>query len=250
MLTAGIDLASQSRDTALCVIDWSSTPAKIVRFETNVDDDAITSVVDSVDKVGVDVPLGWPIAFVEAIFGHSTTGEWPSQYRHDDNLRHRFRRTDLWVRRELGFYPLSVATDRISLPAMRFAALSSRLAIRGPLDGSGLIVEAYPAAALFRWEFPHRRYKTKVNREIRDGLVDRLIGESCAWLQLDNVTERLCRESDDALDSLICALIARASATRPGRLVEEIPEPEREAACREGWIAVPVKGSFQALGQG
>ncbi len=44
--------------------------------------------------------------------------------------------------------PLSVSTDRIALPAMGAASLLSRLPERAPLDGSGVIVEVYPAAAL------------------------------------------------------------------------------------------------------
>ncbi len=250
MITAGLDLASQSPGTALCAVDWNTSPAQVIRFETDVDDDAIASVMGTIDKIGVDVPLGWPIAFAEAVFEQSASRAWPAQYRHGENRGYRYRQTDLWVHGELGFYPLSVSTDRISLPAMRFAALRSRLAIPGSLDGSGLIVEAYPAAALFRWEFPHRRYKTKVNRETRDALVERLVRDSTIWLHLDRGARQLCQESDDALDSLICALMARASAVQPHRLVDEIPEPERDAAAREGWIALPKRGSFSALGSG
>lgn len=245
MITAGIDLASQPHATALCVIDWSAAPAQVTHLETDVDDDAIISVAAVVDKLGVDVPLGWPSAFVEAIAMHHDSGMWPLHYRHEENLSFRLRRTDLWVHEVTGRYPLSVATDRIASPAMRFAALLPRLAPGEPRDGSGQIVEAYPAAALWRWGFIHRGYKRAEGRATREALVDRFIECSSAWLSLDAAADRSCRESDDAFDALICALVARASARG---LVEGIPDPDRVAGIREGWIALPRRETFSQLG--
>jgi hypothetical protein len=92
-----------------------------------VEDDTITKLAVTVDKLGIDVPFGWPIAFTDAVMQHSREGSWPAGYEHGDTSTFRYRRTDLWVWRRLETSPpLSVSTDRIALPAMRVAALFSR----------------------------------------------------------------------------------------------------------------------------
>jgi hypothetical protein len=48
--------------------------------------------------------------------------------------------------------------------------------------------------------------------------------------------DALCRTSDDALDAVVCALVARAAAKNNVRL----PSPEELAAAQtEGWIGLP-----------
>ena len=64
------------------------------------------------------------------------------------------------------------------------------------------------------------------------------------WLKLSSIDRALCLTSDDAFDALVAALVARAAAVD---LVEEVPEEEREAARREGWIALPRAGSLAGL---
>jgi hypothetical protein len=54
----------------------------------------------------------------------------------------------------------------------------------------------------------------------------------------------LCKTSDDAFDAVITALVARAAAIG---VVEAIPAAEQSAAVREGWIAVPRRGSREQL---
>jgi hypothetical protein len=51
-------------------------------------------------------------------------------------------------------------------------------------------------------------------------------------------------QSDDAFDSVIAALVARAVSVGE---VESIPAEDRGVALREGWIAVPCAGSLALL---
>jgi hypothetical protein len=244
MITAGVDLSSQVAHTACCVIDWSDGRGTVTTLCLGVADSYIVQLVGEVDKLGIDVPLGWPIAFAEAIVLHSQTGRWPSDYSHADTTALRLRRTDLWAWKQLGFPPpLSVSTDRIALPAMRAAALLSGLPDRTALDGSGVVTEAYPAAALRRWGHPSRGYKGKSNSEARRTLVKGFLAEA-EWLQVNDGQLNHCLSSDDAFDALIAALVARAAALG---LAEPIPEGDRLSAKREGWIAIPVSGSLQKL---
>ena len=247
MLTAGVDLASQAAKTAACVIDWSDQRATVVELTVGVDDDSISELIGRVSKLGIDVPLGWPIAFADAMSDYSSDRMWPIAYRHSDNASYRYRRTDLWVWKNLGTSPpLSVSADRIALPAMRAAALLSRLPHPTARDGSGVVVEVYPAAALRRWDLRSRQYKRKENSDARRELVARLLAET-TWLSVDSSGVDLCIASDDALDALVAALVARAAATG---LVEPIPREDLTSALREGWIAVPIDGSLNRLASG
>ena len=127
MITAGIDLASQTANTASCLIVWSDDRARVEELVVGVDDDSILEVLQKVDKLGIDVPLGWPIAFADAVAAHSRDGSWPSEYLHSDSRRYRLRCTDLWIWEHLSMpQPLSVSADRIAVPAMRAASLLSR----------------------------------------------------------------------------------------------------------------------------
>lgn len=245
MFTAGVDLSSQDANTASCVIEWSHATATITDLVVGVGDSVITELSSVVDKLGIDIPLGWPIAFAEAVGRHSLERSWPGTYRHADTSEFRYRRTDLWVWQTLKTSPpLSVSTDRIALPAMRAAALMSRLADPVALDGSGVIVEVYPAAALRRWGLPSRRYKRRVNAAARQELVAQFCTATAEWLRPSRDQVDLCRASDDAFDAVIAALVARAAAIGA---VDSIPESEKASAVREGWIHVPAIGSLGLL---
>jgi predicted nuclease with RNAse H fold len=224
--TGGIDLAAQPRDTALCIVEWDEGAARVAALERPVDDAALERAADGLSKLGVDVPLGWPRAFVAAIAAHQQLGRWPT----GDARALRFRRTDLVTRERTGAWPLSVSTDRIAIPAFRAARL---LAVE-PRDGSGTVVEVYPAASLRLWGFDPRGYKAERGREVRERLVARF-AEAAPWLHLGRF-ESAFAASDDAFAALVAALKARAAAlglTQPPR------GSDVEAARTEGWIALP-----------
>jgi predicted nuclease with RNAse H fold len=108
----------------------------------------------------------------------------------------------------------------------------------------GTVVEVYPAAALRRCGLPWRKYKGRDDVEERRDLVASFAAKSEASLSLAELERRSCENSDDAFDALIAACVARAVAlgdrANSGR--------RREAARREGWIALPQEGALSTLG--
>lgn len=156
------------------------------------------------------------------------------------------RTTDLHVAQVLpGAVPLAVGADRIAAVAMRAAGLLAALADAGkPVDraGAGLLVEVYPAAALRLWGFASRSYKGRGNRAALSQLVDELQTALPAleWQGHDEA----CRSSDDALDAVVCALLARAAHLG---LTSGPPPGLAARAATEGWIHLPAPDSLNRL---
>jgi predicted RNase H-like nuclease len=153
----------------------------------------------------------------------------------------------LFVRAQGAGNPLSIAADRIAVPAMRAARLFSQLAARGePVDrtGKGRVVEVYPASALRRWGLPADRYKKAKGRAVRCELIGQLESQAGSWLTLSPAVRERCQADDNSLDALVAALVARAAARG---LCEAVPTELAELAAREGWIALPKPGTLQLL---
>jgi predicted nuclease with RNAse H fold len=223
MLTIGIDLAAQPKNTALCTIEWTGTEAQVRNCSSNVE-----AAADAADKVGIDVPFGWPQTFVSAVTAYHNYHMWPSA----TSLALRYRRTDLYVQNATLKWPLSVSSDRIACTAFRAAALLSRIEQRsGRLDrtGSGKFVEVYPRAARDRWGVASLNALVSVTED---------------WLKLPESVVVHCRESDDCFDALVAALVTRAAATA---LCDSVPEGDLVLAGIEGWIALPQEGSLARL---
>jgi hypothetical protein len=216
-------------------------------------DAQILRAVESADRVGVDIPVGWPSAFVEAIGEHHRRRAWgvPVDKQGMDALR--LRETDRWLPRTAKrpsdpgakLYPMSVSTNLIAIPAMRMAALL------GPFDrsGEGAVVEVYPAAALFVWGLPYRGYKgaSAANRAVRRALIARLREQTDLWLSADADDWRRIDENDHVLDALLASLVARAKHCG---LCVESDEAKSTRARTEGWIALPVVDALQRLPSG
>lgn len=241
MRTVGVDLAADPAATALARIDWVPGRAFVRQLVVGVDDDAIVAAMrQSIDKVGIDCPLGWPTAFVEFVSAHHAgllTA--PAEVAERAGRRRlAYRVTDEVTHQVVGRWPLSVSADRIGHAAMRAAGLLARLARDGhPVDrsGDGVVVEVYPAAALMLWGLPHRRYKGRANLPRLAELVDRLLAEADR-LHLGDF-QALCRTSDHAVDAVIAALTARAAGCG---LVRRPAPDQLGAASTEGWIALPT----------
>jgi hypothetical protein len=130
---------------------------------------------------------------------------------------------------------------------MRAAALFARLASEGePVarDGSRKIVEVYPAAALCIWGFNAHGYKRKKNTDARCRLLQGFIESTAGWLTLGTDALRSCQVSDDALDALIAAVVARAHAVNR---CQPLASEFTHAALTEGWIALPMANSLSLL---
>jgi predicted nuclease with RNAse H fold len=240
MRTVGIDLSAEPKKTAAAAISWTDATAEVEWVRERQDDQALLLAVEGADKVGIDCPLGWPEPFIDFVTAHRDRGQ---LLPHDLTGRRdlAYRTTDLVLIRDPDSpNPLSVSADRIGHAAMRAAGLLAILADnRRRIDRTGrtgLVVEVYPAASLKRWGLTHRKYKGTGSSAERVKLVSRLLN-TCPWLAMSKADKARCKESDDAFDAVVCALIARAAA------LGKATKPDREqvrAAATEGWIAVPT----------
>lgn len=126
--------------------------------------------------------------------------------------------------------------------AMRAAALLSAAAADAdgrPLSRvAGPWFEVYPAAALWRWELPPENDKRDVAlREARLAALVARVREARAELRFSGETRERCVASDDVLDALLCAFVARAAQLR--RTHSPPSDPDGTIA-REGWIQLPT----------
>jgi predicted nuclease with RNAse H fold len=246
VITLGIDLASQAKGTAACAIDWCAGRARVLDVACGQDDEALLERIAGADKVGIDVPFGWPDAFVDAVAGFHTGRSWPDA----SVTALRYRETDRVVAARTGRWPLSVSTDLIGVPTFRAARLLARLAAAGHAidrSGAGRLVETYPAAALRLWGFTSTGYKRREGRSALHALFRRLEDRTRGWLDLGAAARRLCRGSDDALDAVVAALIARAAALG---LCDGPPASLAAVAAREGWIHLPTADALDSLAGG
>jgi predicted nuclease with RNAse H fold len=248
MRTLGIDLAADPSKTAACLVAWGRGEARTAVLEAGCTDERLLELARESERIGIDSPLGWPDGFVTAISDHSAGRPWPGLAAPDPRAFRRtlsFRATDEAV---TGFElrPLSVSTDRLGVTAMRCVLLLGLLAATGrsvERDGSGDVVEVYPAGALQRWGLPHRGYKRGAGaRPARARIIEGI--EQAPWLRLDERRRAQCLASDHMLDALVSALVTRAAAVG---LTEPPPDVLVEQARREGWIHLPAADSLLAL---
>jgi hypothetical protein len=75
------------KDTAVCVLEWHATEAIIGNLELGVTDDNLLGLAKTGDKIGIDVPFGWPVAFVQAVTAHQAGQPWPPAPRQSLRLR-------------------------------------------------------------------------------------------------------------------------------------------------------------------
>lgn len=259
--TLGVDLAAQSRKTAGCVIEWDERGHGYVHCPTDRygDDDLLAKLIDTeyISHAAIDAPFGWPALFIETIANYRDAGVWPDPYNSDASVRNlRLRATDRAIHQRLGLTPLSVSTDRIGIVAMHCARLLAAVhqELGEPVDrsGQGRILEAYPAAALRSWQISPGTsedpgtYKgdSEAARTRREWVLEQINRHTSAWLEINPKVNVVCIDSDDCLDALICALIARAADRDQ---LESIDDPDGLASS-EGWIRVPKPESLAHLG--
>ncbi len=244
MLTLGIDLSAEPEKTAYALIRWTARGAELEALDVGADDHTLLPLILAADKVGIDCPIGWPIEFIDFVTAHrDRTLAAGAGARKPDRDALALRAADRYVRDHQLGQPMSVSSDRIGRAAMRVAGLLATVEqhVGAPInrDGSQLIVEVYPAAALRQWGFTARAYKAEPTRLI--ALVEQLSARTGDWLAISPDQRQLCERCDDAFDAVIAGLNARA-ASRPGAVVAPDTDELRAAAELEGWIAVPTGG--------
>ncbi|MGS0688584.1 DUF429 domain-containing protein [Nakamurella sp. GG22] len=240
-LTAGVDLASQDNRTALAEIRWERQHAVLGSVRMGVGNDAIVDAAGRAELIGIDCPLGWPAAFTDFVLA-ARRGTLPADAGSTAAVKQRlaYRHTDIAVRQATGRWPLSVSADRIAYPAMRCAGLLARLAGDGyPVRRSGagsVVAEVYPAGALLVWKVSTTGPKS--DRSALAALVDDLIART-PWLDWADGAA-VCRRDHDALDAVICAIVA--GAVLVGRTAGP---PDGVPADEEGWIHLPDAAFLQ-----
>ena len=229
-------MAAEPKATALAVIDWTESSAKLLQLDLGVDDAHIVTNVRDAIKLGIDCPLGWPIEFVEFVQRHSSGDNTDISGDMQSRRRLAYRETDRAVREVTGRWPLSVSTDRLGLTAMRCAGLLSKIHADGVAidrSGAGKVVEIYPAASLRLWGFDTAGYRASA--DVRVALLQR-IKSAVSWFETSQF-EEMRIESCDAFDAVIANFAARSAqlgfSTKP-------PLANLKRAQAEGWIALPV----------
>lgn len=256
MRTVGVDLSAAKQRTAAAAIEWGRDRATVVETSLGLGDDDLVEHLATAEWVGIDAPFGWPQEMVAAIHGYATAGRWSGV----EKEAFRFRRTDRFVNETVlaetgrGLWPLSVSADRLALTARRAAQLRERAfeasGLRFDRAGADRTVEVYPAAALALWGLERRAYKTSRDPDRREeegnarAELLAAIGELAPWLDWAEGTWEACVASDDALDAVLAALIARAAALGLTALPQN---GDLERARAEGWIHLPQQGSLPAL---
>jgi Protein of unknown function (DUF429) len=262
MRTLGIDLATRNGATGVCEIDWNGHARVGSVMVGSPDDDELVDrvrrVVNAGGWVAIDAPFGFPRAFTEAVTAWSADRPvaranlpapgWLSAAAPWDPINRRL--TDGYVHVRLSEahapgdasvpWPLSSVVERITPTVIRCAELLSRTTSTVDRVGFGSrIVEAYPVAALRLWGFATAGYKGKYGGPARQQLLRRL-KQHAPWLDLNGFEESLVA-SDDSLDALICALVARLAA-HPDRIsgpgATEVAM-DVETIRAEGWIHLP-----------
>jgi len=249
---AGVDLAAEASGTALAVLrvaPGERGPGSVVleHLRLGVDDETLLAETRAVELIGIDCAFGWPVDFVDFVARQAGGARLTSADTGDLAWRRRLahRETDRVVTERTGARPLSVATDRLGMTALRCAVLLDRLAGDGRVvDRAGehpsAVVEVYPAMALRVWGLRRTGYKVagaraSAGRDARTALIADL-RRAAPWLELGE-HEPLMQSSADALDAVLAALVALAH--RVGASIP--PEPaQRQRARVEGWIAIPT----------
>lgn len=244
---AGVDLAAEAAGTAVAVLRVEHATADgagvvLESLQLGADDTAIVRATRDASLIGIDCALGWPVDFVDFV-GRQASGErLPDSDTGDLAWRRRlaYRETDRVVTERTGARPLSVATDRLGMTALRCAVLLDGLAGDGRVvDRSGehpsAVVEVYPAMALRVWRLARPGYKQAT--DARTALIADL-SRAAPWLELGE-HRPLMTTSADALDAVLAALVALAHAR--GASMRPTAE-QRDRARVEGWIAIPTVG--------
>lgn len=242
MRVAGVDLAAEAAGTALAVLRVEQGSVALESLCLGVDDETIVRATRDVSLIGIDCAFGWPVDFVDFVARHAAGGELSGSDAGDLAWRRRLahRETDRVVTERTGARPLSVATDRLGMTALRCAVLLDRLAGDGRVvDRSGehpsAVAEVYPAMALRVWGLTRPGYKQAT--DARAALIADL-RRAAPWLELGD-HEPLMHASADALDAVLAALVALAHAR--GASIRPTAAQLHKARV-EGWISIPTVG--------
>lgn len=247
LTVAGLDMASSPKNRGICVIEaLVRPPCNVIHcgalvLGSGATDEDVLSLFSTVDVVGVDIPLAWPLAFLSLLCG----GAEPSLPLADRQLPSleslRFRIADLYVKTITGRYPLSVSSDLVAVPALKMRLLLWRM----EPEARKKALEVYPAASLARWGLPNRGYKGSRGASVREEIAGAIVSATGHKLTLTTEQEASLVRDHNVLDSFVCALTALAQiyglCDAPNEAGFHSVPPE------EGWIWVPDRDSLSRL---
>lgn len=232
MRTLGVGFAAQPKNTALCEILWDGTAATIVKVADSVTDDDVRVLVTSPPSrvIGVDVPFGWPIRFVQFVQAHLSRVTPPVAA---SMAELRLRETDRYVGETFKKHPLSVSTDRIGLPALRWAQLLDEFGVANRA-GDGQFFEVSPALARRVWGLDERDDEVALVQ----------VTARCSVAYAAPGFAETLLANGRVFDAFLCSLVTRAAVLG---LTHPPPPALASAADAEGWIHVPQPGSVDQL---
>lgn len=259
MCTVGVDLSATQARTSCVAIEWQRGEALVTEPVVGIGGDDLDAYLARGDWIAIEAPFGWPAPMVRAVGAYFREEPWPEL----DKESFRYRRTDLHLREAIPtetrktLWSPCVVGDAIAMTARRAAQLREdgfRISGRRfDRAGADQVLEVFCPAALAIWGLPHKGYKSKghdaAQRPEPAGARASLIAaleEQAPWLRWAEGAREACLASDDPLDAVFAALIARAAALG---LAKDVPAEDLELARREGWTHLPLHDSLPRLHQ-
>jgi hypothetical protein len=260
----GIDFATKPRGTALTALEWRRDgEPRILGSWCPVDHALLVEVLSEEELysvAAVDVPFGWPTAFVKMAVAHQRGSLEAVPRPADDAKAERWRTeevalraTDRHVRDTYGIRPIAVAFDKFGATAAAWALIEASLP--WPLDRSGQdendrprIIETYPAAQFCAWRPAEKRGGDKPGKPAKPTTLDDVLAlamdSSPAWPGLRSATAtpqvvQLLEANPHARDSLVCAITAAMTAKDPANahpMADDAAAKTGETASAEGLI--------------
>ena len=236
----GIDCSTNLKKLGICRAVLRSNELIIEKVVTGIRDPIpfIHSwITDATTLLAFDAPLGWPADLGKSLSAHMA-GE-----AIDVDGNQLFRRaTDRYVRANLGKQSLDVGADRIARTALwavnflnKLGHMTGRpisLAWAADFSESVAAIEVYPAATLLARGLALPGYKKIENLSTRIEILSGLASEMTIHCERAEITA-----TDDALDSVICALAGYDFLENRCAGPEDL-----ELARKESWIWFPEKG--------
>ncbi len=236
----GIDVSTNPKKCFFAIGTLIGTTCSLINVVAGAAPEELVSLVSSINQssrgtalLAIDAPLGWPSPLGEALINHRAGAS--IKAKSNDVFR---RKTDLFIKKQIGKQPLDVGADRIARTAHAALALldkiGSQLKTPIPLAWNPFIegvsaIEVYPAATLKACGITSTKYKGKDSSQIREAMLHDLDKH----LDIPEKLRPVLTDSDDALDSAVCVIAG--SDFIHGLCYD--PE-DMDLAKREGWIWV------------
>jgi predicted RNase H-like nuclease len=235
----GIDCATEPIKTGLSLGRYENGKVELIDIRTGSNSIPISSVIiewiNSNDKIllAIDAPLGWPENLGQVLNNH-TAGK---EINVDANNLFR-RKTDKFIKQQLGKQPLDVGADRIARTAYSALKILGNLrcltkkeidlAWNNKILKDISAIEVYPAATLECYGIVSSGYKDRDKISLREKMIESLRKH----LNL-SIDIKLLKENADVLDSVLCLLAAKDFLEGNVYWPEDLGVSQKE-----GWIWV------------